>query len=129
MIRFLAVLLFPLTASAQAWQTGEALDHRMLALCISKESVVAIVEADVKGGVDAAMAAFAAGSDCRTVIVTGYTVGRVVHTAKVKRDDGEKTVSVVEVVDPDTGKAVAYFPTTSPVTARLSVEPKRGSQS
>lgn len=121
-MRYLALLLlsFPAFAS-DSFYTGEELQWT-LAVCVSKESAVAVANADSKSGIEAAGVVFGAAEDCASLPVFGAQVGKVVHTAKVKRKDKPATVSVVEIVVE--GKVVAYFLTSLPVTAKLVVEPR-----
>lgn len=127
-MRLLALLFLSLPAFAQvdSFVFGEELAHS-LSICVSKESALAIIDVDVREGLVAARKAYAERDDCATLPVGGANVGKVVKSAKVKRDDAEVTVSVVEIVKD--GKVVAYFLTSVPVVARLQVEPKRGSNS
>lgn len=126
-MRFFALLFLSLPAFAQveSFQIGEELNH-VLSLCATKESAIAVVDADAKGGQEAAMKVFAE-KDCNTFPVSGATVGHVVYTTQISRADGKRTARVVEILVQ--GKAVAYFLTTKPVVAELKVEPKRGNKS
>lgn len=127
-MRFLALLLFPLSAVAldiDSWQTGEVMHHEV-SLCATKDSAMAVVDADAKGGQEAAQEVFTARDDCRTLPVLGWSVGKVVHSVKAKRGAGPVTISVVEILDGD-GKVLAYFITGLPVVAKLAVVPNRNS--
>lgn len=126
-MRFLVLMLLslPCFAEVESFQTGEELDY-ILTVCVSKASAVAILDADVKGGDEAATAAYKKADDCNSLPVTGGpTVGRVVYTVKVKRDKEELTAKVVEILDK--GKVVAYFLTSKPVVAKLTVKPQNNS--
>ena len=123
MIRLLILLALPPAAVAESYHVGEVLHHQ-LAVCISKESAVAVAELYSKSGFEVAKDLFNAKPDCSMSSVFGASVGLVVHSAK--EPQGEK-VSVAEIVSE--GKVAAYFLTNAPVLARLEVVPKRGSNS
>ena len=128
MIRLLILLALPFSALAEmeSFYVGEQLRHQ-LAVCFSKQSAVAVADADIKGGFNAAMDTFNSAADCSMLPVFGASVGLVVHSGKVARGDKQATVSVVEIMSE--GKVAAYFLTNAPVLARLEVVPKRGSNS
>jgi hypothetical protein len=109
-------------AQVESFQTGEVLNHT-LSICIHKESAVAVIEADAKGGLDAAAKVFQDKEDCDNLPIIGLQIGKVIHTTKIKRGDKEKTASVVEIVNAE-GKVLAYLPTTKPVLAKLAVIPR-----
>lgn len=126
-MRLLALLLLAFPAfAADSWVIGEELTHE-LSVCVSKESAMAVIDADAQGGREAMAVLFNAKDDCMTIPVRNATVGKVVHHVKIKRGEAEKTASAIEIVKD--GKVVAYFLSTVPVVARLEVEPKRGSNS
>lgn len=117
----LITFLFALAACAVAaspafasFKTGETLNH-MLSVCVEKKDAIEIVETDVAKGYEAAAEVWNAKEYCMTLPVQGPAVGKVVHSAKVKRDGKEVTVFVVEIVVD--GKVQAYFLTTLPVQA------------
>jgi hypothetical protein len=112
-------------AQVESFQTGEVLSHD-LSICGTKEAAIAVVNADVVGGLPAAQKTYNERDECATLPVVGPQVGRVVHSVKVKRGDKQKTASVVEIVNSE-GKVLAWFITTAPVLAKLAVLPERNS--
>jgi len=109
-----AIATFSLCMSAFAQFTqGEKLSHN-LSVCISKADAVEIVNTDEKDGFDAASKVWNAKAECVTLPVVGPVVGKVVHSAMVKRNGQKVRAHVVEIlVD---GKPVAYFITSESVS-------------
>ena len=128
MIRLLILLALPLSVFAddRSYTIGEELFYQ-LAVCAFKDKAVAVADADAKDGFEAARDLFNSIDECAMLPVRNAQVGRVVHHVQVKRGDKEERLNVVEITRE--GKVLAYFLTALPVVAKLSVEPKRGSNS
>lgn len=114
-----AVLCFAAIGSSFAalkFTTGEKLQHN-LSICLKKEDALAIIAADVKGGFEAASKVWEAKPECGNFDIVGPTVGLIVHSAKVTRNDKTVTVNLVEILNA-AGEPVAYFMTTGTVEAK-----------
>lgn len=118
-IAMLITLAFGATSSYandSSWALGEDLNHN-ISVCLTKEDAIAIADVDAKDGVEAAGEAYSESPRCATIPVTNAKVGKVVYTAKVKRDGAAKTLSVVEILRG--GKLLGYMLTSMPVVAVL----------
>lgn len=127
-MRLLAILLLmslsAFAADDKSWQIGEELQYR-LPVCAFKDGAVRVVQTEATEGFQASAKVFDSDPECAILPVFNATVGKVVHVVKVKRDDKDITLSVVEIIVDE--KPVAYFITVLPVVARLSVLPQRNS--
>lgn len=106
------VIACPLSVFA-AFKEGQALQHPGIAVCLEKADAIAVLDADAKGGLEAARVKWLGIEKCQTVSVSGPTVGKVVKSAKVKRGETTITVRVVEIVGD--GQVLGYFFTTEEV--------------
>jgi hypothetical protein len=118
---FLTALLFsalfaialPAFAYHEALQEGQAMEFPMAA-CPTKDVAVGVVKKDVEKGEDAASLVFTL-AGCRLIMFGGELIGKTVFSAKVKREGEEKMFYVVEALDPETKKPLAYFFTDYPI--------------
>ena len=103
-------------AETQKFMTGEVLKHN-LSVCLQKSDAIAIVDAEIKGGYEAAAAVWTAAAQCGNTDVVGPTVGKVVHSAPAVRGEKKITVSVVEIIGQN-GEVMGYFLTSGKVEAK-----------
>jgi hypothetical protein len=118
-VRALLAALLLLVSTAAFTQVGSyypgmVLSHG-LSVCLKKEDVIAIAKVEAEQGYEAAEVAFMAYEAldaCHNVPVLGALVGKVVYKTRVTRNDKPLTLSVIEIVDPETKEVKAYFSTT-----------------
>lgn len=103
-------------AESLKFTTGEVLKHN-LSVCLQKSDAIAIVNAEVKGGFEAAAEVWNKAAQCGNTDVIGPTVGKVVHSAQIVRGDKKLTVSVVELIGQG-GDVLGYFLTSAKVEAK-----------
>lgn len=120
------LLLVPFLAAhadqAESFRTGEALNH-MLSVCLDKKVATDILKADSEKGFATADVMWSSADNCATIPVVGAVVGKVVLSAPIKRNGKEFTGKIVEILDPKTGEAIAWFITSLPVEGPM---PKSG---
>lgn len=123
-VRAALLALLVMALEAHAWTRGQEV-FANLHVCLKKEDAIEVAKADESGGVEAARKLWAEKDGCDTVPVMGMQIGATVHTSPIKREGGFFTMYVIELVNP-AGKVEGYFFSTTPVTAKLDVVPKRG---
>ena len=99
-------------AAELTFAKGESLKHN-LSVCLKKEDAIAIVQADMTGGFDAAAALWQANDQCQKVPIVGPVVGNVIFAGAVSRNGATVILRVVEIVV--NGKVEAYFLTSATV--------------
>ena len=111
-----SVLQKAYAAESLRFMTGESLKHN-LSVCLQKSDAIAILDAEVKGGFEAAAELWNKSAQCGNTDVVGPTVGKVVHSAPVVRGEQKMTVSVVEIIG-QSGEVMGYFLTSAKVEAK-----------
>ena len=102
-------------AETLKFMTGQTLKHN-LSVCLAKEDAIAIFDAEVRGGFEAASAVWESKRDCMNTDVVGPTVGKVVHSAQITRGEQKLTGHVVEILN--NGDVIGYFLTSGKVEAK-----------
>lgn len=115
MFKSIAAAIFSLVVFSANAQTppdyfykGEVLNHN-LTFCIKKEDAIEILVAEKDKGFEAARDVYMAIDECNEVPVMGMIVGNVVFSVDVLRNKKAFSVKVVEILENDSGKVVAYF--------------------
>ena len=118
---FLFAILFALSIPAHAgedWHftAGEELAHG-LSVCLDLADAKAMLNTDRDAGNEAAQKLWTSLTRCRNLNVAGPKVGKVVYSVETKRDGKPLTLRVVEILDEEGKRVIAYFITAREVKA------------
>lgn len=116
MVGLFAFACFSLCMSVFAedrFSPGEKLSHS-LSVCLDKQDAIEILNAENKGGYEAASKVWESKDGCGTVVVQGGpTVGKVVYAISIERGGKKLVGKVVEILV--NGKVEGYFLTSRDV--------------
>ena len=101
-----------LVAAVLTFAEGEVLNHN-LSVCIDKKDALEILEVDSTQGEQAGMDLWMKKDGCDNIPVLGYKVGKIVHSAQVKRAGSTVTIRIIEILGD--GQVMGYFLTSAPV--------------